>query len=143
MHGDVAANAFAGGLETQAAVRNLCLRVKAGVTLQTELARFAAYQKHAVGTAMRIVTTDAAFYLYNGMLVHKGAALFHVTVHASFRGKLVETGHVFRAVRIVTIRALDQPFGNAMVLRQCELGLKAEMAGKAQRGLRLFQETVV
>jgi hypothetical protein len=30
-----------------------------------------------------------------------------------------------------------------MVLRQCELGLNREMAGKAQRGLRLFQEAVV
>ena len=143
MHGDVAANAFAGGLETQAAVRNLRLRVKAGVTLQTELARFAAHQKHAVGTAMRIVTTDAAFYLYGGVLVHKGAALFHMTVHASFGSRLVETGHVFRSVRIVTVRTLNQPFGNAMVRRQCELGLNAEVAGKAQRGLRLFQETVV
>ena len=143
MHGDVAANAFAGGLETQAAVRNLRLPVKAGVTLQTELARFAAYQQHAVGAAMRIVATDAAFDLYGGVFVHEGAALFHVTVHASFRSGLVETGHVFRAVRIVTIRALDQPFGNAMMLWQGELGLNGEMTGKAQRGLRLLQEAVV
>src|ERR1700719_1290059 len=92
---------------------------------------------------MRIVTTDAAFDLYDGVFVHKGAALFHVTVHASFRSKLVETGHVFGSVRIVAIRTLHQPFGNAMVLRQCELGLNREMAGKAQRGLRLFQEAVV
>ena len=143
MHGDVAANAFAGGLETQAAMRNLCLRVKAGVTLQTELAPFTTHQKHAVGAAVWIVTTDAAFDLYSGMFVHKGTALFHVTVHASFRGKLVETDHVFRAVRIVAIGTVDQPFGNAMVLRQCELGLNREMAGKAQGGLRLFQEAVV
>ena len=139
----MAANAFAGGLETQAAMRNLNLRVIAGVTLQTELAPFTTHQKHAVGAAMRIVTTDAAFYLYGGRFVHKGAALFHVTVHASFRSKLVETGHVFRSVRIVAVRTLHQPFGNAMVLRQCELGLNAEMAGKAQRGLRLFEEAVV
>ena len=119
------------------------LRVIASVTLQTELAPFTTHQKHAVGAAMRIVTTDAAFYLYGGMFVHKGAAFFHVTVHASFRSKLVETGHVFRSVRIVAVRTLHQPFGNAMVLRQCELGLNAEMAGKAQRGLRLFQEAVV
>ena len=111
--------------------------------MQTELARFAAYQKHAVGAAMWIVTTDAAFDLYGGVFVHKGGALFHVTIYAGFRTGLVEAGHVFRSVRIVAVRTLDQPFGNAMVLRQCELGLKAEMAGKAQRGLRLFQETVV
>lgn len=143
MHGNVAANAFAGGLESQAAVRNLCLRVKAGVTLQAELAPFAAYQKHAVGAAMRIVTTNAAFYLYGGVFVHKGATLFDVTVHASFRSELVETGHVFRPVRIVAVGTLDQPFRNAMVLRQGELGLNGEMASKAERGLRLFQETVV
>lgn len=119
------------------------LRVIAGVTLQTELAPFAPHQKHAVGAAMRIVTTDAAFYLYGGMFVHKGAAFFHVTVHASFRSKLVETGHVFRAVRIVAVRTLHQPFGNAMMLWQGELGLNGEMAGKAQRRLRLFQEAVV
>ena len=91
----MAANTFAGGLETQAAVRNLCLRVKAGVTLQTELAPFAAYQKHAVGAAMGIVTTDAAFDLYGRVFVHKGAALLHVTVHASFRSRLVEAGQIF------------------------------------------------
>lgn len=143
MHGNVAANTFAGGLESQAAVRNWCLRVKAGVTLQTELAPFTAYQKHAVGTAMRIVTTDAAFDLYSGVFVHKGAALFHVTIYAGFRTGLVEAGHIFRSVRIVAVRTLDQPFGNAMVLRQSELGLNREMACKAQRGLRLFQEAVV
>ena len=139
----MAANAFARGLETEAAVRNCGLRVKAGVTLQTELAPFAAHQKHAVGAAMRIVATDAAFDLYGGMFVHKGAALLDVTVHASFRSRLVETGHILRAVRIVAIRTLHQPFGNAMVLRQCKLGLNGEMAGKAQRGLRLLQQTVV
>jgi hypothetical protein len=68
----MAANAFTGGLETQAAMRNRGLRMKAGVTLQTELARFAAHQKHAIGAAMWIVTTDAAFYLYCGVFVHKG-----------------------------------------------------------------------
>jgi hypothetical protein len=143
VHGDVAANAFAGGLETEAAVRNCGLCVKAGVALQTELAPFAAHQQHAVSAAMRVVTTDAAFYLYGGMFVHKGAALLDVTVHASFRSWLIQAGHILRAVRIVAIRTLHQPFGNAMVLRQCKLGLNREMAGKAQRGLRLLQETVV
>ena len=143
MHCDVATNAFAGGLETQAAVRNWGLRMKAAVTLQTELACFAAHQKHAVGAAVRIVATDATFHFHGWMLVHKGATLFHLTVHARFRSKLVETGHVFRAVRIVAVGTLDQSFGNAMMLRQGELGLNGEMAGKAQRWLRLFQETVV
>lgn len=107
------------------------MRVKAGVTLQTELAPFAAHQQHAVGAAMRIVTTDAPFDFYGGVFVHKGPALFHVTVHASFRSGLVEAGQILRAVRIVAVRALHQPFRDAMVLRQGELGLNGEMASKA------------
>ena len=59
MNRHMAANTFAAGLESQAAVRHLRLRVKSGVALQAELAAFAPHQKHAVGASVRIVAGDA------------------------------------------------------------------------------------
>lgn len=143
MHGDVAAHTFAAGLESQAAVRHLRLGMKSGVALQAELASLAPHEEHAVGTAVWVMAGHAAFHFYRGVFEDEWTALFHVAFHAGFRSRMVEAGGIFRAVRVVAVRTLDQALGNAMVLGQRELRLHRPVAGKARRGLSLLQEAVV
>ena len=129
------ANALAAGLESQPAMRNLCLGVISGMALQAKLAAFPAHQQHAVGTAVRIVARDAALDLYSRMFEHKRPALLHVALDASFRSGIVQAGHIPRAMRVVAVRALQQTFRNTMMLRLRKLRLNGLMAGVAQRGL--------
>ena len=49
----------------------------------------------------------------------------------------------YRAVRIVAIGALDQPFIHAMVEGHVELRFLLQMARKAKRGLRLHQQELL
>lgn len=138
MHGHMAANAFAAGLEPQAAVRNPLLCVVSGMALQAELAAFATHQKHAIGASVRIVAGNASFHFDRGMLVDKRPALLRMAIHAGFRSWLVQAGHVLRTVRVVAVRTLHQSFRNAMVVGQRKLRLNRLVAGGAKSRLGLL-----
>ena len=114
MYGDMAANAFAAGLEAQATMRHL-RGVKFRVAFQTKLAPLAAHQKHTVVAPMRIVASGAAFHLNRRMFVDKRSALLHVALHAGFRSSAHQAGCIYAPMRIVAVRTLHQPFGDAMV----------------------------
>lgn len=84
MHSYMAADAFAARLESQSAVRNLCLCVIASVALQAEMPAFASHQKQSVAAAVRIVAGHTPFHFYRGMFEDKWTALLYMALHAGF-----------------------------------------------------------
>ena len=139
----MAADALAAGLVSEFAVRRSQLAVESGMALQAELPAFAPDQKHAVGAAVRIVAGDASFDFHRRMLEYERPALFDVAIHAGFRARLVEGGHVLRTVRVVAVRTLHQPLGNAMVFGLRELRLHRLVAVVAQGGLGALEHAVM
>ena len=124
MYGDMAANAFAAGLEAQATMRHL-RGVKFRMAFQAKLATLAPHQQHPVVAPVRIVARRAAFHFHRGMLVDKRPALLHVALHAGFRSCANQAGCIDAPVRIVAVRTLHQPFGNAVVHRQMKISLES------------------
>ncbi len=143
MNRNMTARTLATGLEAEPPMGNTGLSVKTGVALQAQLASFTPYQQHAVGTAMGIVASGAAFHLHRGMLVNVGPALFLMAIQAAVKSRPVQAGAVDGTMGIVAISALDQPFRNPMVHRQSELGLHGSVAVEAQCWLRLLEQTAV
>ena len=142
MYGDVAPNAFAAGLEAQAAMRNL-RGVKFRMAFQAKLAPLAPHQQHPVVAPMRIVASGAAFHLHRRMLVDKRSTLLHVALHAGFRACAYQAGCIYASVRIVAVRTLHQAFRNAVVFRQGKLCLNRLVAPEAKCRLRLLQQAVM
>ena len=127
-------------------MRNRGLSLESGVTLQAELAAFAADQQHSIGTAMRTVTGDTAAAIARDLsrrvLIDKGPVLLDMACRASFGDRLDQIGSAWRAMRVMTIRALDRSFRNAMVYRQGELRLNCAVAAVAELRLRGLQQFV-
>lgn len=142
MDGCVAPRAIPGRLEAQAAVRRLDRVRTARVASHAQRPDLARLQHHAVGGPVRVVTSNAPFDFDRSVLKHPGAALFCVASDAGFPVCPGEEPLIFRAMRIVTIGALHQPFGNTVMGGQREGRLDRGMAGEAQIRLR-FPEQVI
>lgn len=127
----MAAGALPARLKAQTAVRYPILAMEAGVTLQAEHPAFPSHQQHAIRTAVRIVADDAAFNPYSGMLVDIGAAFFYVALNAGLPVGGIEAGTIDAAVRVMTIRTLEESFRHPVMHWQGELCLDVSMAGKA------------
>jgi hypothetical protein len=92
----------------------------------------------AVGQMARLASLD----LYRSMLVHKRPLLIRVALEAD---RVLRRGspHLFRAhraVHVVAIAALHQPFIHPMMKRHVELRFLLEMAGVAKLWLGLDQQ---
>ena len=103
-------------------------------------------REHArIGGPVREVANQASLGGHCVVLEHKGSALIHVALeadHLLVRSRLeLAAGSGDRvgpsaAMRVVTIRALDEPFHHAMAERLLEVGALFGVAGEAQIGLR-------
>src|SRR3569833_3029587 len=95
-----------------------------------------------IGPAMREVARCAAFRLHYGVLIHKRPRCFAVALRAH-RVHLRRSTQILAiecAVRIVTIRALHQPFFHLVMERHIELRLRLRVALEAELFLLNFQE---
>lgn|SRR6185295_6564330 len=142
VNGDVATHAFATGLETQPAMRYRVLFMNSGMALQAQLAPFPPNQKHSIDTAVWIVAGDTSIDFPGRMFVDKRTVLLHVTGRTGLRGRPYQIRSVWRAVRIVTVRALHETFRNAMVHRQSKLRFDRAMTRVAKLGFRGLQQAV-
>lgn len=131
MDRDVAAGALSTDLVAQPRVRRPGLIVEAGVTLQAELPAFTPHQQHAIGTAVGIVADHATLHPRGRVLVNTRPALLHVALDAGLPVGRIQAGAVDAAVRVMTVRALHQLLGHAVVHRQGKQRLDVAMAGKA------------
>jgi hypothetical protein len=112
------------------------------VALEAQQIHVAHAEHVSIRASMRNMTRRATLHLYGLMFEHKRTLLIRVarkTNRVLCRGGSDLLGP-YRAVRIVTIGALDQPFVNAMPERHFKLSLLLEMARVAQFGLRLRQQ---
>jgi hypothetical protein len=68
------------------------------------------------------------------VLENERPAFFHVATHAGFKACFLEQRLVQRAVGIVAIGALHQPFRYPVVSGQCKLRLNGRMTGVTKPG---------
>lgn len=112
------------------------------VATQAEQVDVAHFQHMRIGRAVRRVAGLAAFHLHDLMLEDKWPLLVRVAseTHGVLRGRCTQLVRPFRAMRIVTVGALDQPFIYAVVERHRELRLLLQMARIAKFRLRLDEQ---
>ena len=117
----MATSAIAARLKAEAAMRDIGGN---GIDMagETQEPFFPPHQKHSVHTAMRRVADDAALHFDSGVLEHKWAAFFGVTLDAGLPSGLAQGSSIGGAVGIVAIRAFYCAFRNAVVCRQRKLG---------------------
>ena len=91
---------------------------------------------------MRRVASSATLRLHRRMFEDERAAFFGMTIDADLPGGLPQHGLIVCTVCIMTIGALQQSFGNAVMGWQRELRLNGGMARITELGLRLTQQAL-
>jgi hypothetical protein len=88
---------------------------------------------------MRIMTSSAAFELLYAVFKNPGTSLLRVAFIAYIRVKFVyfsQAGVVSASVGCMTVRALQRPPDDPMIVGKIELGLHLPMAGETE--IRVF-----
>lgn len=83
MNRHVTAGTLAACLKAKPAVGDAWRFMKPGVTLQAELASFAANEKRSIGAAVRSVTGGATQHFHRSVLVKVWPALLLMTIEAA------------------------------------------------------------
>ena len=111
------------------------------MALQTEDVEIACFEQMRVGRPVWRVTRLAAFDLASGVLEDEWSLLVHVAREADGIPPCRRTQLLSEktAVRVVTIRAVHEPFLNAVMKGHIELRFHLQMAGVAELGLYLDQ----
>src|SRR5438876_3114652 len=91
---------------------------------------------------MRRVASSATLHFHGRMFEDERAAFLGMTVDADLPGRLPQHGLTVCTVCIMTIGALQQSFGNAVMGWQSELRLNGGMARITQLRLRLTQQAL-
>jgi len=112
------------------------------VALQTEQVDVAQLQHVRIRSTVRQMARLASIDLYGRMLVYKRSLLVRVTRKANcvLRGGSPHLLWTDRAMDVVAVAALDQPFVHSMMEGHVELGFLLEMAGVAKLGLGLYEQ---
>ena len=141
MDGHMAAHAFPGGLETQAAVRDVYSR-RIDVALQTQESPLAPQEHVALDTSVGAVAGRTTFHLDGRMFMQEGTALFGVAAGADFKVDLLELRALQGTVGVVTIGTLHEAFGYSVVRGKSELRLNLFVTAEAQLGLSIAQQAL-
>ena len=116
--------------------------MRVAMALQAEETAFTPEQELSIYRAMRSVARGAAFDFHSGMFIHERTTLLDVAIDAAFPRGLPQHGLIIRAVRIVTIRALHESFGDPVMSGQCKLGLDSRVALVTHLRLRQAQQAL-
>ena len=138
----VAAHTLAARLETEATMGHV-RRERIDVALQAEKSPFAAQEIVSRDAAVRAMARHAALHFDCCVLENIRPALLHVATDADFKVGLLEQGPAQRAMGIVAIGALHQPFRHSVMSGQCELRLDRRMTGETQLRLRLCEQALI
>ena len=100
------------------------------MALQTEQVDVAQFQHMGIGSTVRQMAGLTSVDLHRLVFEYKGALLVRVALEADriLRGRSSNLVGLYRAVDVVAIAALDQPFVHAMMERHVELRFLLEMA---------------
>ena len=111
------------------------------MALQAKDIQVARLEKMRIGRAMRRMARFAAFCLAPWMFEDEWSLLVHVAREADGIPPCRRTQLLSEktAVRVVTIRAVHEPFLNAVMKGHIELRFHLQMAGVAELGLYLDQ----
>lgn len=114
------------------------------VALQAQQVYIAQLQHVRIRSAVHQMAGLAAVNLHGLMLEHKRPLLVCVAREADrvLRRRSAHLLGPHRAVHVVAIAALDQPFIHPMMKRHIELGFLLQMAGVAQLGLGLYEQKI-
>ena len=114
------------------------------MALQAEQVHVAQFQHMGIGSTVRQMAGLTSVDLHRLVFEYKGALLVRVALeaHRVLRGRSPHLVGLYRAVHVVAIAALDQPFVHAMMERHVELRFLLEMAPVAKLGLRLYEQEI-
>ena len=114
------------------------------MALQAEKVDVAQFQHMGIGSAVRQMAGLTSVDLHRLVFENKRPLLVRVALEADriLRGRSPHLVRLHRAVHVVAIAALDQPFVHAMMERHIELGFLLEMASIAKFGLGLNKHKI-
>ena len=114
------------------------------MALQAEQVDVAQFQHVGIGSTVRQMAGLTSVDLHRLVFENKGALLVRVALeaHRVLRGRSPHLVGLYRAVHVVAIAALDQPFVHAMMEWHVELGFLLEMAPIAKLGLGLSKHEI-
>lgn len=114
------------------------------MALQAKQIDVAQLQHVGIWSAVSQMARLAAIHLHGRVFEHKRSLLVRVAFEADsvLGGGSPQLVRLHRAVHVVAIAALDQPFIHAMMERHIELRFLLEMAPIAKFGLGLYEQEI-
>jgi len=138
----MAACAIAKRLKTQTAVRHIgCLGID--VALKAQKSPFCPQFKMRRNGSMGAMADRATLNAQRWMFVYPRPTFLRVAAEACLEFGRSQLVAVQRAVRVMTISTLHEPFRHAMVIGQSKLSLNRAVAGEAEVRLPCFEKAFV